>query len=345
MAEKSSKTVAATLGKKDNLFTLKYSHFYKLNLKTSMIRYGFIGGTQRGLKLMEKLISEKYLPEFSVILKEDDHEEIKCYDEISDLMKSVSINYSVKKKLIKEDYDLIKKSKLDFLLVYGWRTLIDTTVNEHLKFGSVAVHHSLLPLYRGFAPMQWAIINGEKETGVTLFLINEGEVDSGKIIIQKRIPILPEDYALDVYEKSTECTIDVCLEFFENYRNDKIKLTDQDESKATYCCKRTPEDGKIDWTKDSTEIFNLIRALAYPFTGAFCNFGDSCFHIRKAVQGESNNKKFTGIIPGRVIKISKEGIEVMCGKGTILLSEWENKSTGIVNNPSEIIKSLSSTLS
>ena len=261
-----------------------------------MIRYGFIGGTQRGLKLIEELISKNYPPQFSVILKEDDHEEIKCYDEISELMKSVNINYSVKKKLVKEDYDLIKKSELDFLLVFGWRTLIDTSVNEHLKFGSVAAHHSLLPLYRGFAPMQWAIINGEKETGVTLFLINDGEVDSGKIIMQKRIPVLPDEYALDVYEKTTKSTIEICLEFFENYKSNNIKLTDQDESKATYCCKRTPEDGKIDWKKNSLEIFNLIRALAYPFTGAFCNFGDTRFHIRKAVQGESNKKKFTGII-------------------------------------------------
>lgn len=309
-----------------------------------MIRYGFIGGTQRGLKLIEELISKNYLPQFSVILKEDDHEEIKCHDEISELMKSVNINFSVKKKLVKEDYDLIKNSDLDFLLVFGWRTLIDPAVNKYLKFGSVAAHHSLLPLYRGFAPMQWAIINGEKETGVTLFLINDGEVDSGKIIMQKRIPVLPEDYALDVYEKTTKCTIEICLEFFENYKSNYIKLTDQDESKATYCCKRTPEDGKIDWKKNSSEIYNLIRALAYPFTGAFCNLGDSCFHIRKAVQGESNNKKYTGIIPGRVIKISNEGIEVMCGKGSILIKEWENKSTGIVNCPSETVRSLSATL-
>jgi methionyl-tRNA formyltransferase len=68
---------------------------------------------------------------------------------------------------------------------------------------------------------KWAIINGEKETGVTLFLINDSGVDSGKIIMQKRIPVLTEDYASDVYEKATECTIDICLEFFENYRNNK----------------------------------------------------------------------------------------------------------------------------
>ncbi len=318
---------------------------HKIKQMKNMIRYGFIGGTQRGLELIRVLISKKYLPQFSVILKEDDHEEIKCYDEISELMKSVSIDYTVKKKLDGEDYGLIKKSELDFLLVFGWRTLIDPAVNDFLKFGSVAIHHSLLPLYRGFAPMQWAIINGEKETGVTMFKINEGETDSGKIIMQKKIQIFPEEYALDVYNKTTKCTIEICLEFFENYRNNKITLTDQDESKATYCCKRTPEDGKIDWKKDSSEIYNLIRALAYPFTGAFCNFGDIRYHIRKAIQGESNNKKFTGIIPGRVIKISNEGIEVLCGNGSILIKEWENKRTGIVNCPSEITKSLSSTLS
>ena len=309
-----------------------------------MIKYGFIGGTHRGFKLIEELISKNFIPQYSVIMKEDEHEEIKCYNEISDLMISNNVEHTVKRKLGREEYEKIKNSDLDFLLIFGWRTLIDPSINEFLKFGSVAAHHSLLPLYRGFAPTHWAIINGDSETGVTLFLIDEGEVDSGKIIMQKKIPILDEDYAWDLYEKITNCTTEICLEFFKNYELNEITLTDQDESKATYCCKRIPEDGKIDWNKNSDEIYNFIRALAFPFTGSFCYIENSCFIIRKAKFGENNNKNFTGSIPGRVIKISKEGIEILCGKGTILITEWENKDTKKVSNPSETVKSISITL-
>jgi methionyl-tRNA formyltransferase len=309
-----------------------------------LARYAFIGGSHRGYKLIEALISNGYLPVFSIVLKEDGHEEIKCSDKISELLKQNNIPYSVKKKLTEEDYEMIKKSGLDFVLIFGWRTLADTSVNEYLKLGMIAAHHSLLPLYRGFAPMHWAMINGESETGVTLFLINDGEVDSGKIIRQKKIPILFEDYAWDLYEKLTQCTIEICLDFFKVYDTGKITLTEQDESKVTYCCKRTPGDGRINWSMNSADVYNFIRALAYPFTGAFCEYDEIVFHIRRAKLGVNNSKKFTGCIPGRVISTSKEGIEVLCRKGTILITEWENKKTGIVSCPSENVKSINSTL-
>jgi methionyl-tRNA formyltransferase len=151
-----------------------------------LIKFAFIGGTVRGYKLIETLIENNFKPEYSVIMKEDDHEIEKHSLEIIALLKKHKLSYSVRKKLLPEDYKIIKKEKLDFAVVYGWRSIIDPVMNEYLKFGIVAAHHSLLPKYRGFAPVQWAVINGEKESGATLFKISNGEIDSGDIIAQKQ---------------------------------------------------------------------------------------------------------------------------------------------------------------
>lgn len=309
-----------------------------------MLRYIFIGGTNRGYKLLKVLLEKNFVPLSAFILKEDDHETLKYSGKISEILTGRNIPFTIKKKLSGKDYDEIKKTDLDFIIIYGWRTLIDTSINENIKYGMIAAHQSLLPEYRGFAPAQWVIINGEKETGVTLFQISEGEVDSGKIFSQKRISIDPDEYAQQLDEKIIKASIDLYLEFFEAADKGKITLTEQDETKATYACKRIPEDGKINWEDSSLKIYNLVRALAYPYPGAYCTMNDNTYLIRRARLGDDNDKKFAGNIPGRVIKIKPDGIEVLCGEGTLFITEWESKSDGKVSCPSESVKSITTTL-
>ncbi len=308
------------------------------------VKFAFIGGTKRGYRLINALLQKELIPEFAVILEEDEHESEKYSDKIIGLLNDKQVLNSISKKLSDGDYEKIRNLELDFVIVFGWRTLIDTKINDSLKLGLVASHFSLLPKYRGFAPLQWAIINDEKETGVTLFLIQEGKVDSGKLISQKKVPVMSDDYAAELNVKLTDCAIEMYLELFRNFESGKIKLTEQNEADATYCCKRTPEDGKIDWNKSSAEIYNLIRALAHPYPGAFCEYKGETFHIRKAVKGEIDKQFYSGRIPGRVISIEKNSIEVLCGSGSVKILEWENKVTTKINFPSEIVKSLSSTL-
>ncbi len=309
-----------------------------------MIRFSFIGGTKRGFKLIENLLEKNYVPLSAVILREDEHETEKYSENISQLMLKHGIPYSVKRKLAEKDYEMLGNSGLDFVIVTGWRSMIDTKVNDFIKSGFIAAHQSLLPKYRGFAPSQWAMINGETETGITLFRINKGEVDSGKIISQRKVEIRFEDYAADVDEKAIECIKEMYLEFFENYKNGIVTFTEQVEAEATYTCKRIPEDGNIIWDQDSMNVYNFIRALAHPYPGAFSFHRDKCYSIRKARLGENNSKKFAGCIPGRVIKIYSDGIEVLCRTGTIHIEEWENKETGEISIPSDNVKSAGDTL-
>ncbi|MEP7145919.1 MAG: methionyl-tRNA formyltransferase [bacterium] len=309
-----------------------------------MIKYAFIGGTMCGYKLIDTLINNNHLPLFAVILKEDDHEAERYSDKISSLLNDKGIQNSTKRKLSESDYQIIRDSALDFIIVSGWRTLIDTKVNDFTKHGVIAAHYSLLPKYRGFAPLQWAVINGEKETGVTLFMMGNGEADSGKIISQKKLSIGYDETSWELNKKIIMIANGLYLEYIDKLQTNSVNYLEQDESQATYTCKRIPEDGRIYWNKSSDVIYNLIRAVAYPYPGAFCFYNDSTFHIRKARKGESDKKIYSGIIPGRVIKIGDNGIEVLCGKGTIQITEWENKNANLITNPNSDVNSIKATL-
>lgn len=308
------------------------------------MKYVFIGGTMCGHKLIETLIENEHLPLFAVTLLEDEHEVENYSDKISELLNKKNIPNSVKRKLSASDYLKIQDTAPDFIIVSGWRTLLDIKVNDFTKHGVIAAHYSLLPKYRGFAPVQWAVINGEIETGVTLFRMGSGEADTGKIISQEKIAILKDETAWELNQKITEASNKLYLEFINNLNNKTVQYLEQNEAQATYTCKRIPEDGKIFWDRSAAEIYNLIRAVAHPYPGAFCVYNDQIFHIRKAKPGESGSKNYSGRIPGRVIKTDNEGIEVLCGKGTILISEWENKKADSVTNPASDVKSIKATL-
>jgi methionyl-tRNA formyltransferase len=308
------------------------------------MKFIFIGGTYRGHELLKAILAIGHKPELLYILKEDDHEEVKYSSAINSLAAEHGLEAVITKKLGKADYEKIDAMAIDFAIVCGWRTILNTELTPNVKLGYIAAHDSLLPKYRGFAPVNWAIINGEKEAGVTLFLIEYDEVDSGRVISQKIVPINLEDYGWDVYEKVTIATIDLYLEFIELFRKGIVNLLSQDESEATYTCKRTPTDGRVDWQKTSLEVYNLIRALAPPYPGAYCFFKDQCYIIHSARLGPNNQKRFVGNIPGRVIGFNDKGIEVLCNKGSIIIELWRavNSTTAIC--PSDTVKSIAAQL-
>lgn len=304
------------------------------------MKFGFIGGTPRGFALFNALLENNYKPEFCVILKEDDHENLKVSGNFLEVSENQGILSSTKKKLVQSDYDLISKLDLDFIIVCGWRTLINPEINNYLKVGMIAAHDSLLPKYRGFAPLNWSIINGETETGVTLFIINDGETDSGDIICIEKVTIGKDEVAEEVYDKIINATNSCYLQMMQEYEvSGQLSLTKQDEALATYTCKRTPDDGRIDWNQSSESVYNLIRALVYPYSGAFFYHNDKKYEVRSASLGLQNHKQFSGRIAGRIIAL-QGGIEVLCGTGSVFIKDLFDESTNQIINSSEIFKSI-----
>jgi methionyl-tRNA formyltransferase len=156
----------------------------------------------------------------------------------------------------------------DLIVTVGWYFMIPKRMREIAPLGCIGIHGSLLPKYRGGAPLVWAIINGEKETGLTLFYLEDG-VDDGDIIDQKSFPIEEEDTIKDLLVKLEEDSIKVLLNNLPKIEKGNAPRIKQDETIATYVPQRKPEDGEINWEWDSKRIKNFIRAQTKPYPGAF----------------------------------------------------------------------------
>lgn len=164
--------------------------------------------------------------------------------------------------------DELERMAPNFILAIGWYYMIPKPMLNLADKGAAGIHASLLPKYRGNAPLVWAMINGEKQTGVSFFYFDEG-VDTGDIIGQRSFPIEEEDDISNVLVKAEEASINLLLEKVPEIENDSISPWKQNHSEATYFPKRAPEDGLINWDWDAERIRNFIRAQTKPYPGAF----------------------------------------------------------------------------
>lgn len=232
----------------------------------------------------------------------------------------------------------------DLMFCCNWRHMIPPAVYSRCRTGAYIFHDSLLPRYRGFSPTVWAVRNGERETGVTLFEIGE-TVDSGRVVMQKAVPIGADEFIGSVVEHVTEAYLGVLRSAFPALLSGNPPLTVQDESAATYCCKLLPENAAIEWRDSTRVIYNRVRAFSAPYFGASTTIGGRVLRIWKAGIPE-NPLSYAGRIPGRVIRIDngRDGsVEVLTGDGILRLDEVQ-----LENEPaapaSAVITSLWTTL-
>jgi len=160
----------------------------------------------------------------------------------------------------------------DFLFSFYYRSMLGDELLRVPGKGAFNLHGSLLPRYRGRVPVNWAIINGEKETGVSLHRM-VSKPDAGSLVAQRPVPILINDTALDVFRKLVCAAERVILQSVPSLLDGSAKETAQDLRKGSYFGGRRPEDGRIDWRRSAWEIHNLVRAVAPPYPGAFFDTG------------------------------------------------------------------------
>jgi methionyl-tRNA formyltransferase len=145
------------------------------------------------------------------------------------------------------------------------------TILDQARLGAYNVHGSLLPKYRGRAPVNWAILHGEAETGATLHHM-VAQPDAGDIVDQERVPIGPEDPVGTVMGRVRDAAVTVLERQMDNLLRGTAPRSPQDHAQATYFGRRRPEDGRIDWRRPARELFNLVRAVTRPYPGAFADF-------------------------------------------------------------------------
>lgn len=217
----------------------------------------------------------------------------------------------------------ISEKAPDILLVIGWTQLLKPELLRKPKFACFGFHASLLPKYRGRAPVNWAIINGETVTGNTM-LVLEPEADSGDIVAQRTIPITDDDDCRTIYEKVGQTEVDMLAEILPMLQQGIFPRRKQDDSQSTVMPKRHPEDGRIDWHRATREVYNWIRALTDPYPGAFSVLDGHRVWIWAAREDNAlaNRNRFK---PGDVIQNAQGWPLVATGDGWIRVLEAQRE--------------------
>jgi methionyl-tRNA formyltransferase len=213
----------------------------------------------------------------------------------------------------------------DFLFSCYYRYMLKKPLLELPRLGALNMHGSLLPRYRGRCPVNWVLVHGETETGVTLHYMVE-KPDKGEMVAQKRVPINPEDSALTLFARMTAAAGELMTEIYPALRAGTAPKIAQDQSQASYFGGRGPQDGLIDWQKSALAIYNLVRAVAHPYPGAFTYLQGRKLFIwwGRALAARGT----PAATPGRVAAaLPGEGLLVDTGQGHFLITQaqWEGE--------------------
>ena len=212
-------------------------------------------------------------------------------------------------KISRDGVDTLKSLAPDIMVTAAYGQILSQEVIDVAPHGIINIHGSLLPKLRGAAPIQYAVLLGLKQTGVTI-LNTVRKVDAGEIILQKAIDILPYETNGDLFERMSALGAEAVVEALHLIETGKVVYTPQVEEEATFCSKITAEQEHIDWSKPSNELINLVRALC-PSPSAWTTVGDKRLKIYALRPCDT---QFEGK-PGEVVECGKKTLAVMCGDG------------------------------
>lgn len=240
------------------------------------MRIAFFGATKLGYVCCKALLNAGHKivgiftieEEFNISYSPDKPVKNVLYKDFGVLGKEYNIPTFKINSNLKTYFKEFEDLNVDFIIAIGWYYIIPNSFISITPKGAAGIHGSLLPKYRGNSPLVWAIINGEKETGVSFFYFTKG-VDEGDIIGQQKIPIRDEDNIQSLLQKVEIASVELLLNEVPKIALNTSIPQKQNHYEATYFPARSPEDGLIDWSWDSKKINNFIRAQTKPYPGAF----------------------------------------------------------------------------
>ena len=233
-------------------------------------------------------------------------------------IKQVAINHNIlviQPKRIKEEYEEIIALEPDIIITCAYGQIIPKELLDYPKYGCINVHASLLPKLRGGAPIQRAIMNGYKKTGITIMYMEE-KMDSGDMIEQEQIEIFDTDNYKTLHDKLSKLGSELLIKTLPNILSGNINPIKQNEEEVTYGFNISKEDEKINFAKAKNEIHNQIRGLD-GFSGAYCIFAGKRLKVWKSKVTENH---FSNLLDGEITKIYKEGIGVKVSDGEIIFT-------------------------
>ena len=249
-----------------------------------------------------------------VFTHEDSPTEEIWFRSVSELAELHGIPYVTTEINEAENVEMVRKIAPDFLLSFYYRNMIKPEVLELVSKGALNLHGSYLPKYRGRVPVNWAVINGETETGATLHYM-VAKPDAGDIVDQQKIPIVFTDTAFDVFNNLTVAAVDLISRSWPQLQAGTAPRIPMNLQQGSYFGGRKPADGKIDWTKSAEQIYNLIRGVTHPYPGAF-----SMLEGKRVVIWQARPVSGIGS-PGLII--STEPLQVGTGDGLLEIRQLQ----------------------
>ena len=208
--------------------------------------------------------------------------------------------------------EILKSENPDLIAVVAYGKILPEYVLNYPKYGCINVHGSLLPKYRGAAPMQWCLINGEEKTGITTMYMEKG-LDTGDMLLKAEVDILPDDTYESIHDKLNILGADLLVETIEQLENGTAVREKQDDTLSCYSPMIDKQTARIDWSKGADDINNLVRGL-YPFPRAYSYLEGKIIKIEKALPVTSK----ADCACGTVIEADNKSFTVKCGENTAL---------------------------
>lgn len=223
-----------------------------------------------------------------------------------------------------EFLSLVQSLRPDLIVVVAYGQILPQALLDVPPHGCLNVHTSILPKYRGAAPIQWAIVDGEAETGVSIMKMDAG-LDTGPVVAEARTPIADEDDSQKLHDRLAEMGADLLIKTIPDFAAGRIQPVPQPAAGATYARKIAKEDGRIDWSRPARAIFNQVRGFN-PWPGAFAFVElagrQRLFKVWRAKATDSRGGK-----PGEVVAASGDELVVACGEGALALIEVQLEGT------------------
>jgi methionyl-tRNA formyltransferase len=294
-------------------------------------RIVFFGYSEVGYECLSLLI-ERGDNVVALITHEDDADEKIWFKTPASAAKAKGIPIFTPEKVNSPEWiDRIAALQPELILSAYYRHMISTKILGLARLGAFNIHGSLLPKYRGRAPINWAVLHGESRIGMTLHRMVRN-ADAGAIVDQDGVDIGPKDTAEQAFRKALPCARKILSRQIDALLAGTANEVPQDDSQATYFNGRKPEDGRIVWTQTSVQIFNLIRAVTDPYPGAFTDVENARLMIwwaeidSPAVHALRQNRSPAQRRPGEVLSVVP--LVIATGDGAIELtrSEWRGRS-------------------
>jgi methionyl-tRNA formyltransferase len=285
------------------------------------MRIVYMGTPEIAATILERLLKEPY--EVVLAVTQPDRPKgrgkaLAC-SPVKELAVSRGIPVFTPEKLrLPENVEVIREAAPDMIVVAAFGQILPKSVLDIPRYGCINVHASLLPKYRGAAPIQWSILDGESETGVTIMYMNEG-LDTGDIIAQTVVPIDPEETGGSLHDKLAMAGAEALVSAIPGILDGSLEPVPQGEMTTPYAKQLTKEMGRLDFTWDAAKIERYVRGLD-PWPGTYTYRDGQMLKIFRVI-AEADGEETVSAIQGTVIEVRRDAFRIQTGCGTLLVTE------------------------